>query len=75
MSNNNLTANDDLIDQHPELFHYTNDHGLKGILESRCLWATHYTGLNDSTEVTLLREQVVSAITDRQQEFLLGLVQ
>lgn len=35
----------------PELFHYTTIEGLRGILENRCLWATHYESLNDSTEV------------------------
>ena len=35
----------------PELFHYTTIEGLKGILENRCVWSTHFEYLNDSTEV------------------------
>ncbi len=34
-----------------ELFHYTNINGLKGILETQTLWATHYAYLNDSQEI------------------------
>lgn len=34
-----------------ELFHYTNINGLKGILETQTLWATHYAYLNDSQEL------------------------
>jgi hypothetical protein len=31
-----------------ELYHYTGIHGLKGIVESQTLWATHYKYLNDA---------------------------
>ncbi len=34
-----------------ELFHYTGISGLKGILESQTLWATHYKYLNDEEEI------------------------
>jgi len=34
-----------------ELFHYTSISGLKGILESQTLWATHYKYLNDKEEI------------------------
>ena len=34
-----------------ELYHYTGIHGLKGIIESQTLWATHYKYLNDAEEV------------------------
>jgi len=33
------------------LFHYTSSAGLYGILESHCLWATHFRFLNDSREL------------------------
>jgi hypothetical protein len=32
------------------LYHYTDQKGLMGILESDCLWATHYRFLNDASE-------------------------
>lgn len=34
-----------------ELFHYTDINGLKGILGTQTLWATHYAYLNDSQEI------------------------
>lgn len=47
---------------HPELFHYTSRAGLKGILESQCLWATHYRHLNDSSELQLMRAELADRI-------------
>jgi len=32
------------------LYHYTDQKGLLGILETECLWATHHRFLNDSSE-------------------------
>jgi len=40
-----------IAEVHPELFHYTNVLGLKGIIESQTLWATHHGYLNDSHEI------------------------
>ena len=42
-------------DEHPELFHYTGINGLKGILESQELWATHARFLNDGAELIEFR--------------------
>jgi len=39
-----------------ELYHYTGIQGLKGIIESRTLWATHYKYLNDGEEIVHFRE-------------------
>lgn len=33
------------------IYHYTDLNGLKGILERKCFWATHYSFLNDSQEI------------------------
>ena len=41
---------DKVSDVYPELAHYTSSAGLKGILESRTLWASHARFLNDSRE-------------------------
>jgi hypothetical protein len=60
------------------LYHYTNGHGLLGILRSRCLWCTHISYLNDSQEykhgesiygemLTVLAED--SGATDTAREF------
>lgn len=35
----------------PILYHYTTIEGLKGIVESKCLWATNYRYLNDTEEI------------------------
>src|SRR5262245_39979140 len=40
-----------------ELYHYTGIRGLKGIINSQTLWATHYRYLNDTEEVTLFRDR------------------
>lgn len=34
------------------LYHYTSEAGFKGILSSQCLWATHYSHLNDEEEIS-----------------------
>jgi hypothetical protein len=38
------------------LYHYTDQKGLLGILESKQLWATHYRYLNDTSEGKIARE-------------------
>ena len=35
----------------PDLFHYTNAEGLKGIVESQTLWASHISFMNDPMEM------------------------
>jgi hypothetical protein len=42
------------------LFHYTSAAGLYGILESGCLWATHYRFLNDNRELLRARDALVA---------------
>lgn len=37
-----------VYEEHPELMHYTTAEGLKGIVTSKILWATHAGFLNDS---------------------------
>jgi hypothetical protein len=43
-------AADDSAKPEKLLYHYTDQKGLDGILESGCMWATHYRFLNDSSE-------------------------
>ena len=40
---------------YPELYHYTGITGLKGIIESQTLWATHHAFLNDAEEIIHFR--------------------
>lgn len=49
-------------EKHQLLYHYTTASGLKGILESQTLWATHYKHLNDTTEIEHLRRPLEQAI-------------
>ena len=58
-------CNPDLPKSHPELFHYTTFDGLRGILEARALWATHYSHLNDSTEINFVQTAVTSLVAER----------
>jgi len=51
--------------EHPDLFHYTDLSGLRGIFESNNLWATHFSQLNDSTEVMLLRQWITPRLASR----------
>lgn len=55
---------------HPELFHYTSETGLFGILNSQCLWATHWQHLNDSGEFLHLREELPKLIYPVLENFL-----
>jgi len=65
-----------------ELYHYTGPNGLKGIVESQTLWATHYKYLNDDEEIRLFRdrlpeilrpvfENIFSGLTPEQKKVLL----
>lgn len=47
-----------LAETYQELFHYTDIAGLKGIIESQTLWATHAAFVNDTTEIKLFRERL-----------------
>ena len=59
-----------LLLDHPELYHYTTGNGLVGILKSNTIWATHFSDLNDATEVRLLREPLIKALSGRFKELV-----
>lgn len=50
------------------LFHYTNFGGLKGILENKCLWATDYETMNDSSEFIYGMERLKKALRPKVEE-------
>jgi Protein of unknown function (DUF2971) len=54
---------DDFRSSHPELHHYTTFGGLSGIIRSNSIWASHFSELNDTTEVTHLREPFARAMS------------
>ena len=58
-------ANPTFAHSYPELHHYTSYAGLSGILESQTIWATHFFHLNDSSEVSLLRDPLTVAVKRR----------
>jgi hypothetical protein len=52
----------EIWEQHPSIYHYTNQQGLEGILHSQSLHATHYKHLNDEGEVEFARPKLVESI-------------
>jgi hypothetical protein len=53
------------VTTYPELHHYTTFSGLSGILQSNTIWATHFSALNDTTEVTVLRDPLTRVVANR----------
>lgn len=51
-----------IAETYPELFHYTDIVGLKGIIESQTLWATHAAFLNDLTEIRLFEQRLPESL-------------
>ncbi|MCK9200583.1 MAG: DUF2971 domain-containing protein [Gallionella sp.] len=51
-----------IADTHPELFHYTTAAGISGILESKSLWATHSSFVNDAEEILGFYDRILPAI-------------
>lgn len=49
----------------PELFHYTNANGLRGIFESGTMYATRYDCLNDRTEISHFKDILPNLVTER----------
>ncbi|SRR5579862_168610 len=56
----------------PPLFHYTNLAGLTGIVRSQQIRATHFTDLNDTTEVVHVRLFLREAIVELAHKLLLS---
>lgn len=51
-----------ITDSHDELYHYTTAAGLSGILQSRSLWATHSSFVNDEEEILGFYDRVLPEI-------------
>jgi hypothetical protein len=51
---------------YPYIYHYTSRDGLKGILNTQTLFATHYRFLNDTSEIEHMR----TALTGNLQHFV-----
>ena len=61
----------DFVSSHSELHHYTTLSGLSGIIQSNTIWATHFSNLNDASEVMLLRDPLSRALATRFLSYLL----
>lgn len=51
-----------IADTHDELYHYTTAAGLSGILESKSLWATHSSFVNDAEEIFGFYDRILPTI-------------
>jgi hypothetical protein len=58
-------ADRSVLSEHAELHHYTTYAAVKGIYETNTLWATHFSDLNDATEVTHLQAPLLEAVVAR----------
>lgn len=54
----------------PELFHYTTIEGFCGILDSNCMWATHWQALNDAQELQAIHSVLEARLLIRMEEAL-----
>ena len=63
----------------PPLYHYTRTEGLLGILEFSELWATHYSYLNDASEIqygrSIFEQEVEQLITSQKHSKSLEFLQ
>lgn len=64
---------EDWVAQQPSpprlLYHYTNASGIKGIAESRQLWASNAAFLNDSSEIVYIKTVLETVATELESEF------
>jgi Protein of unknown function (DUF2971) len=58
-------GNASLVQSHPQLYHYTNEGGLKGIIDNNSLWATYFGDLSDANEIHELRVPLVQELAQR----------
>lgn len=52
----------EIYEEFPLVWHYTNEAGLYGILENKCIWATHYRYLNDTKEFQVARNVLLDFV-------------
>lgn len=57
-----MAEQQEIYDKHKYLYHYTTMAGLKGILNSQTLRATHYKYLNDTSEINHMRQSLVDLL-------------
>ena len=47
------------------LYHYTTQKGLLGILDKKCIWATHLRYLNDTSEGEIVSKAIWQEVNSR----------
>ncbi len=53
----------------PQLYHYTSIESFEAMMQSREIWASHYLGLNDSSEVTLARDTIRDSLVSYMMDY------
>ena len=64
-------ADPEVWEMYPEIHHYTSIDGLKGILDTQVLFATHYDHLNDSSELRILRDAIPKHLEPTVHDYLM----
>ena len=58
--------NEDADQAEPELlYHYTDQRGLLGIIQDKCIWATHLRYLNDTSEGRIVFQIILDELNSR----------
>ena len=60
----------EVYEAHPEIYHYTTRQGLRGIFDTQTLWATHYSALNDTSEIRHMRDTLVEKLLPHMRDLL-----
>lgn len=63
--------NRELVNLHREFHHYTSREGLKGILQTNSIWATHFSSLSDSSELFVLKQPFEVDLSQAIKSFLI----
>jgi hypothetical protein len=66
---------DSLVQTHPQIYHYTTEAGLRGIVESNSFRATYFRDMNDANEIHELRMPLIKEFTRRVTPFFKELYQ
>ncbi len=61
---------EEVFDVYKRLYHYTTSAGLLGILENKSLWATHYSFLNDASEIKYFGKFLIDHFEPRLTEYI-----
>ncbi len=63
-------ARKELVEQHPELFHYTSFDAFEDIVKSQTLWAKYFRDLNDTTEIFHAETRLADLLTTQLKKYI-----